>query len=341
MNNSLKTQLIAVILSLSTITSSGSSIQKKYIKIKPKTTITREQSKLTGDINYQHYIDVRDVYLYLNHKTGKSLTDIIEQKFNIELPTDKRIRYDNLLAKTLIATKEILDAYEVGNLELFEELYDNFDSKDYICIDDIIEIYSLAVNYCFTKQPIENSKKYIIRDNEIVIDKVLVTNSFSEKETIDYSDPFTLLNIYYKHSLGECGKETYNWINKCQAKMFLPDLIENIEIFYDTEKQRLYSYTNSKIEKYIEEKEKTIEQLDIKEYKYNEESKILTIYNKNGYVNKIDKNNETFKIVRDYDQLKRIFNDSKKSKFLSGDSDDFIKLLKDQEPQKTNQKTYQ
>lgn len=340
MNNQIKTQLIAIALSLSTIASTGSSIQKRYEQPKEKSIITRED-KTFGDINMQHYLDVKNVYLYLNHKVNKNLTEIIEKKFNMQLPTEKRERYNNILMKTLIATKQITDAYEMGNIELFEELYDDFDNKEYICLDDIIEICSLAVNYCFKKDPIENSKKYIIKDNEIIIDRVRIGNSFEKKDTIDYNDPFTLFNLYYKYSISECDEENYDYINKCQVKMFLPDLIENIEIFNDTKNQKLYLYTNSKIEKYVEEKEKQVEQLDIESYNYSEKTKILTVYNKNGYANKINNDDETFKIVRDYDQLKRILKDSRESVFLRGDSSDFLEILKDQEVKKTEKKTYQ
>ena len=149
------------------------------------------------------YMNVQDSYAMFSHYNITSLTQEIERNLHTNLTEEERLRYDTLFEKTKEKYKECLDLYELGNIEEFNRTIDEImASKEYICLDDIIQMYAFAINGYEGNKIINNPKNYIIEENSIVIDGIRINNVLPKHGYTDYTNPFTMLNYFYEDSLG-------------------------------------------------------------------------------------------------------------------------------------------
>jgi len=298
MEKNTKSKLIALALSLTTL--AGASSCEKVGKSKNTTqtseiittqptlepvteSITETLKKQTDYMNVQDLYSHLNSYIYTNRVT--SLTDEIRKNMNVELTEEQKQRYDTLLEKTLKKAEECKEYYESNDIDNFNISYNELcNSKEYINIDDLIEIYILAINKFYGENAI-NSKNYMIAENSIIINGIKINNLREKQEMVDLRDPFTIINYYDVTEIYD--EETMNLINSVQVKYALPTLIKNIRIGIDTNTNEFYTYSDAKLKQIILDKKQEINTFcDVTSWEYDPNEQTYIVYNKYGIGNK-------------------------------------------------------
>lgn len=313
MEKNKKTRLIALALSLTTLASSSSceKVGKSEATIKTAQTTTQptldlvieEQEELTLDaMNVQDLCSNLKSYIYAN--SVNSLTEEINLYMNIELTEEQKQRYDTLLDKTLKKAEECKKYYGTFDNENFKKSYNELcNSKEYINIDDIVEIYALAINKLYGEDVV-NNENYMITDNSLIINGMKINNLSEKQEAVDLLDPFTVINYYDMSE--EYDKDTMNLMNSLQVKMALLSVIKNIRIGIDANTNELYTYSASKLSQTINNKKQEIcENCDVYSWEYDINEQTYIVYDKYGIGNKCKNNSYITNMLDDIFKLEQ------------------------------------
>ena len=292
-------------------------------------TQTTEVVRKKMDQNYFRYNDMQDVETLLDSTKITNLSEFIEEKMNVNLSEEQKERYDTLIEKTINRAKECQNAYIEGNIEEFEKIYDDItNNKEYICLDDIIEIYSIAVNKYYGENIINNPKNYVIGDNSITIDGIKITNMLPKKEQIDFLDTFSLINYYYKDQQEMCDKQTIEKTNSLYTKIFLPLLINNIRIGRDINTDEIYSYTDNSMINLMNKKEDEIKkELNIESWNYDNKSDSFIVYDKENNINIYNNNSDIYEILNNYKKINEFVEHSQNITYIRIDYKEYSNIL--------------
>lgn len=317
MEKNTKSRLIALALSLTTLTSASSceKVGKSENTIKTSEIVTTQptlepvtQERAQSLQNQIDYMNVQDLcahlnsYIYVNKV--KSLTDEIREYMNIELTEEQKQRYDTLLEKTLGKAEECKNYYEANDIISFNASYNELcRSKEYINIDDLIEIYVLAVNKFYGENVI-NSENYMITDNSLIINGIKINNLTKKQEAVDVQNPFTIINYYDSNE--KYDEETMNLMNSLQVKLALPTLIKNIRIGIDTNTNEFYTYSEASLKETILNKKQEIStNCDVTSWEYDPNEQLYIVYNKYGIGNKCKNNSYITNMLDDIFELEQ------------------------------------
>ena len=302
MEKNKKTRLIALALSLTTLSSAPSceKVGKSNYTIKTSEIVTTQPTlepatpEPTQPLQNQiDYMNVQDLCAHLNSFTYanriKSLTQEIEEYIGIELTEEQKLRYDTLLENTQNKAEECKKYYESNDIDNFNISYNELcNSKEYINIDDLVEIYALAINKLYGENVI-NNENHMIAENSIIINGIRINNLREKQETVDLLDPFTIINYY--DVTERYDKETMNLMNSLQVKVALPTLIKNIRIGIDTNTNEFYTYSDAKLKEIILNKKQEINtNCDVNSWEYDIDEQTYIVYNKYGVGNKCKNN---------------------------------------------------
>jgi len=317
MEKNTKSRLIALALSLTTLTSASSceKVGKSENTIKTSEIVTTQptlepvtQERAQSLQNQIDYMNVQDLcahlnsYIYVNKV--KSLTDEIREYMNIELTEEQKQRYDTLLEKTLSKAEECKNYYELNDIISFNASYNELcRSKEYINIDDLIEIYVFAVNK-FYGENVVNSENYMITDNSLIINGIKINNLTKKQEAVDVQNPFTIINYYDSNE--KYDEETMNLMNSLQVKLALPTLIKNIRIVMDTNANEFYTYSEASLKETILNKKQEIStNCDVTSWEYDPNEQLYIVYNKYGIGNKCKNNSYITNMLDDIFELEQ------------------------------------
>lgn len=124
-----------------------------------------------------------------------SLSDTLEETYNVKLSPEQRARYDTIIDDTRNAYQRGIDAFEAGHVSEFKYICDEILlGKKYLNLDDVVDIISINLNT--QDNLINNSKDYSISDGKLVIDGKNVEKLIPE----DYECVLDYIDLYNKSS---------------------------------------------------------------------------------------------------------------------------------------------
>ncbi len=287
------------------------------------------------------YMNVQDSYAMFSHYNITSLTQEIERNLHTNLTEEERLRYDTLFEKTKEKYKECLDLYELGNIEDFNRTIDEImTSKEYICLDDIIQMYAFAINGYEGNKIINNPKNYIIEEDSIIIDGIRINNVLPKHGYTDYTNPFTMLNYFYENSLGMSDEDTMELMNLYTVNIFLPYIIRDVRVGNNWETGEMYTYTNMGLEKVLSDsKARILNEYGVTNWDFNTVLHTYLVSDSEQNINICDNNSELYNLLENCDKIQD-FNEASKIITYIGYNENKLRELFQKPYQKENNLQY-
>lgn len=285
---------------------------------------------------YVRYMNVQDSYAMFSRYNMTTLTQEIEKNLHTNLTEEERLRYDTLFEKTKEKYKECLDLYDSGNIEEFNKTIDEIiTSKEYICLDDIIQMYAFAINGYEGSRIIDNPEDYVIEEDSIVIDGIRINNILPKHGYTDYTNPFTMLNHFYENSLGMSDKNTMELMNLYTVNVFLPYIIRDVRVGKNWQNNEMYTYTNMGLEKVLSDsKTRIFNEYGVTNWDFNTVLHTYLVSDNEQNINICDNNSELYNLLENCDKIQDFYEASKIITYIGYNNNTLKELL--QKPYEKN-----
>lgn len=153
---------------------------------------------IVGSDEYECYSLMQDTIGFVldgYSRNHGSLSDTLEETYNVKLSPEQKTRYDTIIDDTRNAYQEGIDAYKEGRVSDFRHICKEIlVDKKYLNLDDVVDIISINLNS--QEKLINNSKDYSISDGKLVIDGKNIEKLIPE----DYECVLDYIDLYNKSS---------------------------------------------------------------------------------------------------------------------------------------------